>query len=79
MWDSLQEFVLDDYVCEEYATSFPSARLLGNSDVGNYFICFEDYASENIQKIISLGVILMRNDADVCGKKMELSFCEGLI
>ena len=65
MWDSVQEFVRDAYVCEECAPCFSVARLIGRSSFGDSLICVKYSASEKIKEIISLGFILMWNDAAV--------------
>ena len=57
-------------MCEEYAPSLPVYRLLGSSGSGYSFGSVEDDASENLQEIIYLGIILMWNDAAVCGGRI---------
>ena len=59
-------------VCGEYAPSFSVFRVLGISGFGDSFVGVEDSASENIQGIIFLGDSLMWNDANICGRIMEL-------
>ena len=40
--------------------------------MGDYFSCVEDADGNSILEIISLGKILMLNDAAVCGGRMGL-------
>ena len=47
--------------------------------VGSSFGRIDNAASDNTQDIIFMVVILMCNDATVCGGIMELKNCDGLI
>ena len=60
-------------MCEECAPSLPASRIIDHNSSGNSLGHVEDAASDNIQKIISLGGILMCNDAAVYFGRMELN------
>ena len=48
------------------------ARIIGCSGFGYSLGCVDDGASDNIQEIIYMGVVLMWNDAAVYGRRMGL-------
>ena len=72
LWDTLQEFVCDYWVCEKFAPYIPVTRLLGRSGFGNAVGCVEADASEDTLEKTNLGNCLMWNDATVCGGRVRL-------
>ena len=59
-------------MCEESATSFPFARLIGNSGFRDSFVLVDDADSNNIHEVISLVSGLMCNGAAIYGGRMDL-------
>ena len=59
-------------MCEESEQSLPVARLLGSSGFGDSFCGIDNAASDNINEVISLGIILMYNNAAICGGRIDM-------
>ena len=57
-------------MCEEYSPYFLVARLISCSGFGDSFDCVKDSSSKNIQEIIFLVGVLIRNDAVISGGRM---------
>ena len=70
--ESVHEFVLNEFMCEESVPSLPVTILLGHSGFGYCFGRVDDAVSNNIHEVISLVSGLMCNDTNVCCGSMYL-------